>query len=124
MAKLTGANAKFHTNGPIAKGPDSQIEITVTDRTGTIVAQESNAYGPFAVGSTVGPFPIPVLNEVERDHLQPGGNVTLNWLPVPATASWDFNLTLDLIFEDGSNLLVAQNGVDFLPGNNTVEYGL
>ena len=90
MAKLTGANAKFHTNGPIAKGPDSQIEITVTDRTGTIVAQESNAYGPFAVGSTVGPFPIPVLNEVERDHLQPGGNVTLNWLPVPAAASWDF----------------------------------
>ena len=73
----------------------------MTDTTGTIVAQESNAYGPFALGSTVGPFPIPVLNEVERDHLQPGGNVTLNWLPVPATAAWDFNLTLDLIFEDG-----------------------
>ena len=96
MAKLTGANAKFHTNG-VAKGPNSQIEIIVTDSTGTIVAQESNSYGPFAPGSTSVLFPIPVLNEVEKDRLQPGGNVTLNWLPVPAGASWDFNLTLDLV---------------------------
>jgi hypothetical protein len=123
MAKLTRANAKFHTNGP-AKDAQSQIEIIVTDSTGSIVAQESNSYGPFAPGSTEGPFPIPVLNEVEKDLLQPGGNVTLNWLPVPAGAAWDFNLTLDLIFEDHSNLLVAQNGVGFAPGNHTVEYGL
>ncbi len=123
MAKLTGANAKFHTNG-VAKGPNSQIEIIVTDSTGTIVAQESNSYGPFAPGSTSGPFPIPVLNEVEKDRLQPGGNVTLNWLPVPAGASCDFNLTLDLVFEDHSNLLVVQNGVGVTPGNNSVEYGL
>jgi hypothetical protein len=43
--------------------------------------QESNAYGPFAPGTNEGPFPIPVLNQVEKHQLQPGGSLTLNWLP-------------------------------------------
>jgi hypothetical protein len=123
MAKLTGANVRFHTNA-IPKNADSQIEIIVTDSTGTIVAQESNAYDPFPVGASSGPFPIQVLNEVEKHHLQPGGSVTLNWLPVPPPAAWDFNFNVDLIFEDGSNLLVTQNGVDLNPGANSVVYGL
>jgi len=123
MAKLTGANVRFHNNTP--KGPDSQIEIIVTDSTGTIVAQESNAYGPFAAGASSGPFPIPVLNEVHKHRLQPGGTITLNWLPAPPGApTWDFNVNVDLIFEDGSNLLVTQNGVDLTPTANSVVYGL
>jgi hypothetical protein len=123
MPKLTAANATFHTNG-VAKGPASEIEITVTDSTGTIVAQESNAYGPFAPGTNEGPFPIPVLNQVEKHHLQPGGSLTLNWLPVPPGATWNFNFKVDLIFDNGSNLLVTQNGVDLTPISNSVVYGL
>ncbi len=123
MPKLTRANATFHTNGP-AKGPDSEIEIIVTDSAGTIVAQESNAYGPFPAGSSKGPFPIPVLNEVEKHQLQPGGSLTLNWLPVPPAAGWNFNFNVDLIFDDASNLLVTQNGVDLTPGSSSVLYGL
>jgi hypothetical protein len=123
MPKLIAAKATFHTNGP-AKGPASEIEIIVTDSTGTIVVQESNAYGPFAPGTNEGPFPIPVLNQVEKHQLQPGGSLTLNWLPVPPGATWNFNFNVDLIFDDGSNLLVTQNGVDLTPGSSSVLYGL
>jgi hypothetical protein len=31
---------------------------------------------------------------------------------------------VDLIFDDGSNLLVTQNGVDLTPGSSSVLYGL
>lgn len=122
MAKLTGANVKFHSDN--AKGPDSRIEIIVTDAMGTIVAQESNSYGIFTPGASSGPYSVPVVNEVEKHRLQPGGTVTLNWLPVPAFATWVFDFTLDLSFEDGSNLLVTENGVDLNAGANSMVYGL
>jgi len=43
---------------------------------------------------------------------------------VPPGATWNFNFNVDLIFDDGSNLLVTQNGVDLTPGSSSVLYGL
>lgn len=57
MPKLTRANATFHTNGP-AKGPDSEIEIIVTDSAGTIVAQEQRLR-PVPRRQQQGPVPDP-----------------------------------------------------------------
>jgi hypothetical protein len=122
-ATLTAANATFHTRG-IPKAVNSEVEIIVTDMTGTIVAQESNSFGPFSPNTTSGPFPIQVLNKVDKGQLHPGGSLTLNWLPDPPGA-WEFNVKVDLTFSNGSNLVVDQNGVILdSAGATQVVYGL
>jgi hypothetical protein len=120
-ATLSAANVTFRSQTP--KTPNSAIEIVVTDSTGTIVAQESNSYGPFGPNTVSGPHPIKVLNQVDKTVLQPGGSVTLNWLPNPPSA-WRFDVDVDLTFSDGSNLLVDQNGVQLDPAANQMVYGL
>jgi len=122
-ATLTGANVTFHTQ-TVPKNANSEIEIVVTDTTGAIAAQEANSYGPFAASSTHGPFPVKVLNQVPKNQLQPGGSLALNWLPNPTGSAWEFNFNMDLIFSDGSNIVVDQNGVFLDPAANQAVYGL
>ncbi len=126
MPTLTATNVTFRTLG-VPKAADSVIEVVVTDTTGTIVAQEENSYGAFAPHSSSGPLPVTVLNQVEKADLHPGGSLTLNWQPVtpPATAvNWAFDVNADLIFSDGSKLVVDQNKIDFNAGSDQVVYGL
>ena len=73
---LSAVQATFHAVAPKALG--DEIEITVTDSTGEIVAQDTNNYGVFPAGSNNGPYGIEVLNQVDKTVLHPGGNVTIN----------------------------------------------
>ena len=88
---LSAVQATFHAVAP--KAPGDEIEITVTDSAGEIVAQDTNNYGVFSAGSTNGPYGIEVLNQVDKTDLHPGGNVTINtpsWQPPgPPTSRWN-----------------------------------
>jgi hypothetical protein len=118
-ATLSAVQATFHAVAP--KAPADEIEITVTDSAGEIVAQDTNNYGVFPAGSTNGPYGIEVLNQVDKTTLHPGGNVTIN-TPSPA-APWAANIRVELIFSDTSKLLVNENGVA-LAGGGALVFGL
>jgi hypothetical protein len=62
---LTSALVSFHTRLN-AKNANSVIEVIVTDSTGSIVAKESNNFGPFAVNTNSGPNPLEVYNQVDK----------------------------------------------------------
>ena len=116
---LSAVQATFHAVASKALG--DEIEITVTDSAGDIVAQDTNNYGVFPAGSNNGPYGIEVLNQVDKTDLHPGGNVTIN-TPNPA-APWAANVKVELIFSDTSKLLVDENGVA-LTGGGVLVFGL
>src|SRR5689334_12791597 len=80
---LKGAQVSFHTLGVADsnKDRDSHVTVTVRTRGSGIAARIDDDFGEFEPNSENGPYELDIINEVTKDRLSPGGNVTIRLDP-------------------------------------------
>lgn len=121
QALLRSASISYHTNDD-DKDFDTNVTVTVRDRSGHVVASFSGDVGVFHDQSDSGPFDLLIEDLVSRGAIR-GGSTTIRIDP-NGNDTWRFNFALRLIFDDGSTLSSRAAGVDLNESRQQITVGI
>ena len=108
---LKGSEVTFRTLDD-DKDQYTHVTVVVRNSESKIVARVDGDFGHFATKSNNGPFDLALINEVPKSTLDGGkGYVDLS-IDANGYDTWRFDISLTLLFTDGSKISATRNGVE------------
>jgi hypothetical protein len=98
---LTAVSAKFHTTSD-DKDDDTKFDIALTSKDNKVIAEAKNVFGKYEENSDHS-VPLEKKGDFGKADLE-NSKLTLHIAP-NGEDQWDFNLTLEFKFSDGTTVL-------------------
>jgi hypothetical protein len=120
-AVLKKATVSFHTNDE-DKDADSHVTVWVRDQNNTTAAMISADFGHFDDHSDNGPFALQIKNPSSWDDLEQGSTTVR--IDPNGNDTWRFDVTVDLLFSDGSHLSTDGFGAELTQDRKQQTWGV
>jgi hypothetical protein len=120
-AVLQKATVSFHTNDE-DKDADTHVTVWVRDKNGTTAAFVSDDFGHFNDHSDNGPFALQIKNQSSWNDLEQGATTVR--IDPNGNDTWRFNVSVDLLFSDGSHLSTDGFGAELTQDRQQQTWGI